>query len=194
LFLTDGTHILSESGVQQGDPLGPLLFALVLDILTVKIKANVPELNLNGWYLDDGCLVGPTEAVFKAYELIEKTSPELGLTLNANKCALHWPIDQEGWNLFPKIMPRLTNGTCLLGAPIGNQQFCETFGAKIVENAVELLFKIQELEDPQLELKLVQTCLGYSKICYGITGVTFFSTPKILLNLPLLSSICVNDL
>ena len=32
----------SASGVQQGDPLGPLLFALPLSILTAQIKAKYP--------------------------------------------------------------------------------------------------------------------------------------------------------
>ena len=33
-------HITSESGVQQGDPLGPLLFALVLHKLVASVEAD----------------------------------------------------------------------------------------------------------------------------------------------------------
>ena len=47
-----GIHsLLSCSGVQQGDPLGPLGFALTLQPI---IQSEVPGLALNAWYLDDG--------------------------------------------------------------------------------------------------------------------------------------------
>ena len=45
-------------GVQQGDPLGPLGFALTLHPI---IEAEVPNLDLNAWYLDDGTLIGSPE-------------------------------------------------------------------------------------------------------------------------------------
>ena len=53
--------ILSCCGVQQGDPLGPLGFALTLQPFIEKIKAEVPGLSLNAWYIDDGTLVGSPE-------------------------------------------------------------------------------------------------------------------------------------
>ena len=46
------------TGVQQGDPLGPFLFCLVLQILVNKIKQEIPTLSLNSWYMDDGSLFG----------------------------------------------------------------------------------------------------------------------------------------
>ena len=51
-------HIHSCCGVQQGDPLGPLGFALTLHPIVERIKAEVPDLLLNALYLDDGMLVG----------------------------------------------------------------------------------------------------------------------------------------
>ena len=54
-FLLLGTDsIRSCVGVQQGDPLGPLGFTLTLHPLIEKIRAEVPGLFLNAWYLDDG--------------------------------------------------------------------------------------------------------------------------------------------
>ena len=48
--------LLSCEGVQQGCPLGPLMFALVLLNLTDKLRVNFPRLKANIWYLDDGSL------------------------------------------------------------------------------------------------------------------------------------------
>jgi hypothetical protein len=68
LYLGDG-HIMSATGVQQGDPLGPLLFALVLHPLIHQIRDSC-KLLLHAWYLDDGTLVGDSEEVAKALDII----------------------------------------------------------------------------------------------------------------------------
>ena len=52
------TSLSSSQGVQQGDPLGPLLFAQVLRKVTRRLRELHPDLALSGWYLDDGVLVG----------------------------------------------------------------------------------------------------------------------------------------
>ena len=46
--------IRSCCGVQQGDPLGPLGFALTFHSLIEKIKDELPGLIPNAWYIDDG--------------------------------------------------------------------------------------------------------------------------------------------
>ena len=41
--------------MQQGDPLGPLLFSLVIHPLALKIQAEFPKLDLCVW--DDGTII-----------------------------------------------------------------------------------------------------------------------------------------
>ena len=63
----------SEQGVQQGDPLGPLLFSLFLNKLVSKITTNTAcaDLSYHAWYLDDGVLAGPRPAVTQALSIIQ---------------------------------------------------------------------------------------------------------------------------
>ena len=49
----DDQVILSCCGVQQGDPVGPLGFALAIHPIVEKINEEVPGLLINAWYLDD---------------------------------------------------------------------------------------------------------------------------------------------
>ena len=83
--------ISSASGVLQGDPLGPLLFALVLQSVLKKLAADpqCQQLLLNAWYLDDGALAGP--AVFRALEVLGAEGKPNGLILNPSKCELFSP-------------------------------------------------------------------------------------------------------
>ena len=74
----------SHQGVQQGDPLGPLLFALVLHPLICKIRDSF-SLSFQAWYLDDGTIIGDTLVVGKALELIMADGPRRGLHLNVGK-------------------------------------------------------------------------------------------------------------
>ena len=66
--------------MQQGDPLGPLLFCLIIHKLTSQLES---ELGL--FYLDDGTLGGEAEQVLQDLLLIEKGAKELGLSLNHAK-------------------------------------------------------------------------------------------------------------
>lgn len=83
--------ILSSSqDVQQGDPLGPLLFALTLHPLICKIASQC-SLDLNAWYLDDGTIIGDTLEVYKALHIIQNEGATKGLHLNIGKTEIFWP-------------------------------------------------------------------------------------------------------
>ena len=47
------TYLSTQSGVQQGDPLGPLLFSLALRLIIKEIETKLPTLVQQNWYLDN---------------------------------------------------------------------------------------------------------------------------------------------
>jgi hypothetical protein len=162
---------MSSTGVQQGDPLGPLLFALVLHPLIHKIRDNC-KLLLHAWYLDDGTIVGDSRDVAKALDIIREIGPGLGLHLNIRKTEIFWPSCdgnklREG--LFPSDVGRPALGVKLLGGAVSRDKgFIKGVAMKRAVRAVELMHLLPQLKDPQSELLLLRSCMGIAKLLFGL--------------------------
>ena len=169
-------NLTSESGVQQGDPLGPLLFSLVLNIV-IKVIATHPEccdLCYHAWYLDDGVFAGPSSHGRKALTLLIELGPPLGLCMNIRKCEVfsngclaHFPVKMKQFS-----SPNLE----ILGIPIGDAEFCS---AVLDKKRSEARFLLKRLEDvasrPSGGSLLLRLCGGYCKLVHLARAVPPFS-------------------
>ena len=158
----------SEQGVQQGDPLGPLLFSLVLHKLVQSITgaAECSGLTFNCWYLDDGILAGPKSAINHAIHLIQLEGPPLGLRINIAKCELYSRSNLEG---LPVDIKRFNEPNMeILGAPVGDIIFCAKFMAQKRARAARLLTQLTEVGsiDPQIALLLLRHCASFCKFVH----------------------------
>ena len=72
--------IQSSEGVQQGDPLGPLLFCLTIHSIVSQLRSEL-------WifYMDDGTLGGSLDDVVDDLHTVRKAAENLGLHLNLTK-------------------------------------------------------------------------------------------------------------
>jgi len=111
--------ILSCCRVQQGDPVGPLGFALAIHPIVEKINEEVTGPHINAWYLDDGTLCGSLDDLAAALAIIEAEGPCHGLCLNKSKCLLHAVADVPVSNSILSDIPLVTGGFDLLGSLIG---------------------------------------------------------------------------
>ena len=135
----------SEQSVQQGDPLGPFLFSLVLHKLVQSIAgaAECSGLTFNCWYLDDSILAGPKSAINHAIHFIQLEGPPLGLRINTAKCELYSRSNLEG---LPVEIKRFNEPNMeILGAPVGDIIFCAKFMAQKRARAARLLTQLTEV-------------------------------------------------
>ncbi|GKB22324.1 putative reverse transcriptase domain-containing protein [Tanacetum coccineum] len=168
LYIGD-THIWSATGVQQGDPLGPLLFALVLHPLIHKIRDSC-KLLLHAWYLDDGTVIGDSEEVSRVLDIITVSGPGLGLELNIKKTEIFWPSCngtklREG--LFPVDIRRPPLSVKLLGGAVSRDaNFISGLAMRRAANAVDLMSLLPQLHDQQSKLLLLRSCMGIAKLFF----------------------------
>ena len=120
-----GDHIVeSAEGVQQGDPLGPLLFCLAIQPLVLKLQSE-----FSVFYLDDGTIGGCVEDVIHDLQLVEEGAGRAGLQLNRRKTELICD-DPSACDAVLCAVSELQVITCgqatLLGTPIGSVGLIDT--------------------------------------------------------------------
>ncbi|KAI3822707.1 hypothetical protein L1987_10303 [Smallanthus sonchifolius] len=159
------------TGVQQGDPLGPLLFALALHPLVLQEQENC-KLPFHAWYLDDGTVIGDAVQVAKALDIIGSEGPALGLRLNIRKTEVFWPTCngvKVRPGLFPNEIGRPERGVKLLGGAVScDASFISGLTAKRATRAVNIMGHLPLLPDPQSELLLLRSCMGVAKLLFGL--------------------------
>ena len=117
-------HISSVAGVQQDDPLGPLLLALVLQKIINSIDADDDCVHIlyQAWYLDNGTLASKKSAILHALSLSDSIGLALCIFVNLSKFEVFCKGDTSE---FPPSMKSSSHVPYLdlFGAPIGGLPF-----------------------------------------------------------------------
>ena len=150
--------ILSEQGVQQGDPLGPFLFALAIRS-TLK-NVNGPADCLTVCYLDDAIILGKKSEALATYDQLKNQFAAVGLHLREEKCEAFSFSEIGNW---PLPVPGRSEGVDVFGSPIGTDEFAKTFCCRKAQKAKSLLEKLPLLRDAQIANALLRSC-GNTKI------------------------------
>ena len=145
--------IQSESSIQQGDPLGPLLFSLTLWLIIQKIKTLVPDLVQHTWYLDDGFIAGSVDQIKQTLEVLANEGPERSLILRKDKCEL-WSI-KDLPSVDQAVKRNLGNRFEILGAAVGSKEFVASCLKRRVQKILSMLDNLHH-------------CLGTPKLVYSL--------------------------
>ena len=134
---TGENFLLSVTGVQQGDPLRPLLLAIALRPVTLELRKRLQissssEVNgtpdvFNVWYLDYGYIVANHEQLRSVLDyLLSNDVKNRGPHLNLAKCEVWWPKEppRDFQTACPDAVPqKYVEGTLILNAPLGSDHF-----------------------------------------------------------------------
>jgi hypothetical protein len=113
----------SESGVRQGDPCGPLIFALGIQPVLESVQSWHPSVRVIA-YLDDVILQGPKEAVSKAYMDLRDLAEGTELILQPTKSTVYSPTLSQAIALSNELSMKLSeSGMIAAGCPVGEADF-----------------------------------------------------------------------
>lgn len=174
------SDILSSCrGVQQDDPLGPLIFSLALHPIIEKLKSD-----LKLFYLDDGCLIGDPTTVLSDFIHIVEASKSIGLEINPNKCELFFcsNTDHAILSSFNAIAPGIKtvekSDLSLLGSPIFHDAI-ELATKETLSKLTHLFENLQGLH-PHIAFFLLKNCLAIPKLTYFLRTTPLWFLPSIL--------------
>ena len=157
----------SQTGVQQGDPLGSLLWAIGARSIQEKLNQEVPDLKLQCWIHDDATLIGSLTSLRKAYSIVSAEGSKIGLKLSPSKSLIWSPSPIENDDPLEKGVPRAPpEGFVLLGTPMGDPDFANRTLAKRIAKIEEAMRKLPDLNDSHVEFTLLRSCLGIPKFSF----------------------------
>ena len=115
-LLWSGEQVISAEGIQQGDPLGPMLFCLTIHKLVSSLSSE-----FSVFYLDDGTLGGNFEDLQADLHRMGVEGEALGLHLNVAKSELiaHSLSTFSNHPTFAGLQHVHPDQAMLLGSPLG---------------------------------------------------------------------------
>ena len=181
LFIPD-TSILSASGVQQGDPLGPMLFALAIDDAARSLQSP-----LNIWYLDDATLGGSPEVVAVDLEKISSTLRNLGLEINSNKSeVINVNLTSLEFNKAKRLIQDCLcqvqetpiENSSILGSPLSSTGIQHSLKSKL-ETLRTMIGRLQLL-DSHPAFYLLKSCFSLPKLLFILRSAPCYLEHSIL--------------
>ncbi len=163
--------IPSACGTQQGDPLGPLLFCMLL-LHFLNLHHPSSRLVKNDWYMDDGVTGGSVSDNVALWNCFVQFGPSFGLWLNDLKCEWIWGKgSSDRLSPIPTMPVTHRSDVTLLGSPIFGTVNALAYLRGKVDHALTLIDRLSMFEDVQSGYLLLRYCLTQAKVNHWMRTV-----------------------
>lgn len=175
-ILQFGEHtILSQEGVQQGDPLGSLIFCLTVHPLLSSLNSN-----LTIGYLDDFTLGGSVSTVANDVNTIINKGASVGLHLNRSKCeVISRQADITRHPQFHGFQHHTPDTATLLGSPLSIGLALDNTLSALHDNLQCAIDRLRLLSSHDA-LVLLKNSLGGPKLQYVMRTTPCCDHPLLL--------------
>jgi hypothetical protein len=150
------TVLQSQTGVRQGDPLGPMFFALGIASVLHSVSRDRPLCTILSYH-DDTYVVGPMEDTRESIRLIKSRLAPLGLRFNDDKGKIFGSLHNQQ-NLRLANIPVETEGFIAMGLPVGNHQFILNHLDQLVRGQTRVLELLHKFSSPEA-FALLKQCI-----------------------------------
>jgi hypothetical protein len=168
LLFTGTDVVFSYIGVQHGDPLRPLLFCLVFQLLLLRVNDKFKGTPTPA-YLDDAT-VGPLRdsvTARSALDFVKLEGPIYGLYLNLIKTLAFQPHGLLESTTLPDVKVCSSLGTELVGGALSlHDSYFTEFTFKKVGKAITSLSLIMTINSVQIKLLLLRLSSGMKNLNY----------------------------
>ncbi|CAI5964925.1 unnamed protein product [Closterium sp. NIES-64] len=157
LYRADATrHTLwSRTGVRQGDPLGPFLYALAQQPALEAVKAAHRDVFLCS-YADDTYLLGELDAIGAAFPSLCKELQGIDLEVSQKKCQWYAPSGKRPSADNPLCeMTEAAEGLVVVGSPVGSKSFVEAAVLTKMETGQSILGKLPRINHAQMASRIL---------------------------------------
>ena len=159
LWLGKNDFFLSLRGVQQGDPLGPALFALAFHPVLRKVRGDHPGVRVLAGH-DDVYILGPPTDCLAAYATFIAHAAEVGLSVDVGESRVYsfgadTLVDASvALTAVATVVPA-AEGLVVFGTPIGDPAWEQRHLRALLSEHRASLRALAALKNPQVSQHLL---------------------------------------